>query len=480
MRFVDRAAYLRTTTFRLTVLSAALFAAAAGLIVFYVYGATANTLAGQTNRALESEVGDLQGSFRMPGGPNALNQEVVRRSFSDEFLYIFAHETGGHFSGNLDAMPAALEVDAEPSEFEYARAGEEGEPAEVRTARGMIVSFDGGYRLLVARDVTEDVRVVDRVAREAWTATVFIVILGLVTGGFLSWRFSSRLEDLNAVARDVMAGDLRRRAPRNYSGDELDALAGNLNEMLDRIERLMASMRYAGDAVAHDLRSPLTRLRNRLEASLREVEGEAKETIESTIEDADVLLSTFNSVLRLSRLESGEQRAELVRLDLSEVASDVAELYEPACEDAGLDFRVDIASGLYVRADRTLVSQALANLMDNAVKYTPEGGAVTLAARRIAPDRVELSVADTGPGIPDFERARVRQRFVRLEASRSEPGTGLGLSLVEAVAKIHGAEFILEDAAPESDESESDESGADEPDRENRGLRAALIFPARV
>lgn len=468
MRLLDRVGYLRTTTFRLTVLSAAVFAAAAGLIVIYVYGATANALAGQTNRAILAELADLQGSFRTPGGPNALNQEIVRRSFSDDFLYLFSHETGGVFSGNLDAMPAALAVDGEPGEFAYSRPRAGGQGEEARTARGAIVSFDGGYRLLVGRDVTEDTRVIDRVAREAWTATVFVVLLGLVTGGFLSWRFSSRLEDLNDVARAVRAGDFDRRAPRNHSGDELDALAGNLNDMLDRIERLMNSMRYAGDAVAHDLRSPLTRLRNRLEAALREADGQAAETIESTIEDADELLATFNAVLRLSRLEAGEQRAELVRLDPAQIAADMAELYEPVCEDSGLAFRADIQPGLIVRADASLLSQALANLLDNAVKYTPPGGAVTLTLRRAGTNRAELSVADTGPGVPESERERVLQRFVRLEASRSAAGTGLGLSLVQAIADLHGATLVLSDGGIGGDATQGP------------GLRAALSFPLAV
>jgi signal transduction histidine kinase len=328
-------------------------------------------------------------------------------------------------------------------------------------------SFPGGYRLLVGRDVTEDERVVDRVAREAWTATFLIVILGVITGAFMSWRFSLRLEALNAVARDVMGGDFERRAPRNFSGDELDSLAGNLNEMLDRIERLMASMRYAGDSVAHDLRSPLTRLKSRLEDTLRTAGAESRQSITEALEDADQLLATFNAVLRLSRLEAGEQRTEHVKLDPAPLIHDLAELYEPVCEDAGLSFTADIASGLTIRADRSLVSQAVANLLDNAVKYTPSGGAITLAVRRRPADQVEISVADTGPGIPKHERERVRLRFVRLEESRSAPGSGLGLSLVQAIADLHGAALELADAPGRA------------PDQ-SPGLMASIVFPKAV
>jgi signal transduction histidine kinase len=221
-------------------------------------------------------------------------------------------------------------------------------------------------------------------------------------------------------------------------------------------------MRYAGDSVAHDLRSPLTRLRSRLEDTLRSSDSDAHESVRQALEDADELLATFNAVLRLSRLESGEQRTEHVRLDPAPLVHDLAELYEPVCEDAGLAFTADVAAGLRIRADGSLVSQAVANLLDNAVKYTPSGGAVALALRRRDGDQVEISVTDTGPGVPAHERERVVQRFVRLEASRSKPGSGLGLSLVQAVADLHGATFELRDAPPDGD---------------SPGLAASIIFP---
>jgi signal transduction histidine kinase len=465
MSLERRLAYLRTTTFRLTLLSAALFASAAGLIVFYVYGATANTLARQTNRALAIEIEDLAGSFRA-GGPNALNREIVRRSLAgEEFLYLFARDSGRRISGNLNSLPDEFASRAEVARFEYGRTAADGEGVETRLARGALRSFSGGYLLLVGRDVTEDERVVGGVARIAWTATGFIVVLGLVTGAFISWRFSLRLEALNEVARDVMGGDFKRRAPRNFSGDELDSLAGNLNEMLDRIEKLMSAMRYAGDSVAHDLRSPLTRLKSRLEDTVRSSGDNPPESVRLALEDADQLLTTFNAVLRLSRLEAGEQRTEHVRLDPAPLIRDLAELYEPVCEDAGLTFRADIAPGLAIRADASLVSQAVANLLDNAVKYTPSGGAVTLAVRRRPGDQVEIAVADTGPGVPAHERERVVLRFVRLEESRTAPGSGLGLSLVQAVADLHGAALEFTDAP----DRKSDESP---------GLKVAIVFPS--
>jgi signal transduction histidine kinase len=286
-------------------------------------------------------------------------------------------------------------------------------------------------------------------------------------GAVVSRRFAERLGQVNQVARDVAAGDLQRRVPRNFSGDELDELAENLNTMLGRIERLTAGLRHAGDAIAHDLRSPLTRLRTSLEAGLRAAEHGAsgEETLREALSDTEDLLATFNAVLRIARLESGERRETLSLLDPAEIVSDLAELYEPVAEDASLAFETDIQTGLEVLGDRELISQALANLLDNAIKYCPEGGTVTLRLRRTAEGEREISVADTGPGIPQHERERVLERFVRLESSRSLPGAGLGLSLVKAVADIHNGHVRLGQTL-----------GADE--QGGPGLTAALVLPA--
>jgi len=460
-------AFLRTTTFRLTILSAGLFAASAALIVFYIYNSTARALALQTDRAIAVEVSEFSAKFSA-AGPNGLNQEVIRRRFSNEgSLYSFAYATGRLISGNLDPLPDDIQADGKVVRFTYAReVGASGE-VELRRARGALNALPGGYVLLVGRDVHEDEMVVARVARQTWTATGLILILGLLTGAFISRRFSSRLDGLNAVARDVMAGDLKRRAPRNHTGDELDTLSQNLNAMLDRIERLMLSMRHAGDAVAHDLRSPLTRLRARLESALLTNDADPKEVIQTALGDADELLTTFNAVLRLARLEAGEQRSELVDVELGPLIADLAELYEPACEDAGLEMLCEIEADRVVRADASLISQAVSNLLDNAVKYTPEGGAIAVRVRRRSSGRIEISITDTGHGIPAEDRERVVQRFVRLEVSRSAPGSGLGLSLVQAIAELHGARLELED-------------GPGSTDGEGFGLRVALIFPKAV
>jgi signal transduction histidine kinase len=272
---------------------------------------------------------------------------------------------------------------------------------------------------------------------------------------------------LAGVLDAVNAGDLGARAPVRGARDEFDELAQGLNEMLDRLERSMAGHKHAGDAIAHDLRSPLTRLRARLEAAYLDVEaGKADPTkaIEQALDDTDGVLKTFNAVLAIARLQAAGSAPDAVLFDPAELAADISELYEPLCEDKGIDFAAELTKGLQVRGNREFMAQALANLLDNAVKYTPSGGAIMLRVRRRSSGEVEFSVTDTGPGVPEADRARVIERFVRLENSRNQPGAGLGLSLVAAVAEAHGGRIELDEGPGKVGES-------------GPGLRVALILP---
>jgi len=246
----------------------------------------------------------------------------------------------------------------------------------------------------------------------------------------------------------------------------MDMLAEHLNAMLDHIDRLMKAMRYAGDSVAHDLRTPLTRLRTRLESAAIDL-GDTPEadTLFSAAEDASELLQTFDGVLRIARLEAGERRELLTDVDPKPMLDDLAELYEPACEDAGLSFTSEIASGVMVLADRGLLSQAVSNLIENAIKYTPEGGSIHLQLAKNKAGRAEISISDDGPGIPEEDRERVKERFVRLDKSRTLPGSGLGLALVDAVADLHRAEFTMDIGLGKTLESP--------------GLKAMLTLPRR-
>ena len=266
------------------------------------------------------------------------------------------------------------------------------------------------------------------------------------------------------ASRTIMVGDLSKRVPVYGSGDEFDRLSENLNVMLERIEQLVAGMREVSDNIAHDLKTPLNRLRNRAEAALRE-KGSAKSyrlSLESIIEEADDLIKTFNGLLSIARLETGAASGAMEEIDAGALILDVAELYEPAAEDKGLSLSAHAPEGVSLTADRQLIGQALANLIDNAIKYGGDGGAGGVIEASVAetPDAIEYIISDSGQGIPEQDCERVLKRFVRLEESRSRPGSGLGLSLVAAVAHLHGGEVRLEDNKP--------------------GLRAVLSLPRKT
>jgi len=337
-----------------------------------------------------------------------------------------------------------------------------------RRARGISgqLFFEGKAvaDIIVARDVEAISRAGDQITKTLLKSLALAAFLGLLSSLFVARRFARRVDAFNRLATDVRAGNLDRRAPRNYSEDEMDMLAEHLNSMLDHIDRLMQAMRYAGDSVAHDLRTPLTRLRTRLESAAVEL-GDTPEAdiLFDAASDADELLVTFDSVLRIARLEAGERRELLKPLNPKDTLEDLAELYEPACEDAGLSFTSDIEPKTQILADRGLLSQAVSNLLENAIKYTPKGGEIRLSLSRTKQNQVQISISDNGPGIPSFDRERVKERFVRLDKSRTLPGSGLGLALVDAVADLHQAELQMDDGL------------GDDVDRP--GLKISLIFP---
>jgi signal transduction histidine kinase len=270
--------------------------------------------------------------------------------------------------------------------------------------------------------------------------------LSLVGGLLMALGAQRRIAQLNRTTRQIIAGDLSQRVPLSGTRDEHEDLARNVNVMLDQIEGLLTGIRHVGDSIAHDLRGPLTRLRTRLEGLAGEAHP-SKQQIEACLSQADALLDTFNALLRIARVESGAYRSAFERLDLARIVRDVAELYQAAAEDKHIQLRCWSTDHAYVFGDRELLAQALTNLLDNAIKYTPTGGRIELRLAEIG-DRVCISVADSGPGVPAEERKRVLARFARLDEARSKPGNGLGLALVRAVAEQHDGTLMLEDNAP--------------------------------
>tara|TARA_R110000824_G_scaffold386283_2_gene580887 strand:+ start:32995 stop:34395 length:1401 start_codon:yes stop_codon:yes gene_type:complete len=447
---------LKTSTFRLAVIYLALFAASAITLLAYVYWNTAGFLARQTDEAVEAEITGLAEQYRQGGLPLLVHTVIQRSRDPGQSLYLVLDPAGRVLAGTLDARPG-VEPGADGwFDFNYNRKTLDG--TEVKAARARAFFLQEGYYLLVGRDVQERREIESLITNALIWAIGLTVALGLAGGLFMSRNMLARVDDINRSSRDIMEGDLSQRLPIAGTGDELDQLGRNLNAMLDQIEALMTGMRQVTDNIAHDLRSPLNRLRNRLEVTLMQEASPAdyRHALERTIAEADSLLGTFNALLMIARAEAGSLREAMTWVDLAAIVSDAAELYEPVAEQSNLTLHVEVEEGLQIRGNRELLSQATANLLDNALKHgLPQDAdtdrSVTVSARP-DPERpgrgVVLAVADHGVGIPAGERHHVLERFVRLEASRNTPGSGLGLSLVAAVTRLHGGRIELEDNHP--------------------------------
>lgn len=447
---------LRTQAFRIVAIYLAIFALSAFALVAFVYWNTARVLDRETDATIEAEVTGLVEQYqRLPF--STFTDVIIGRSVrGDQGLYLLTNNDHRVIAGNLDSWPQISAVENGLVEFSYER--RIGNTTRLRRARGQVFMLAQGFYLLVARDVDER-RQLESVFQTAllW-GTGLMILLGLAGGFLISRRVLARLDIINRTSGHIIEGDLSQRVPVHTRGDEFDDLAQNLNRMLDRIERLLHGIREVSDNVAHDLRSPLNRLRNRLElAAMRQPpDSETARDIDAAVQETDRLIGTFNSLLLIAEAEAGSVRESMREISLRDVIEGVAELYGPLAEEKNLHFSVEIPrEGAVIRGNRNLVSQALANLVDNAMKYGPGGGSVAVELENRGSKSV-LMVADHGPGIPPQDRERVTQRFVRLESSRNSPGTGLGLSLVAAVARLHDATLGFEDNHP--------------------GLRATLVF----
>jgi signal transduction histidine kinase len=446
----------RTTTFRLSLTYLALFGLAAVVAIFYIYWNTTVLLTRQLHETIDAELKGLAEQYTAGGLTRLVSTVADRSQTPGNSLYYVADPEGHRIAGNFSTISPGLSNSLGPVEFVYSRPAPGG--IETRLAFANVFRLPGGYRLIVGRDI-EDRRELARLIRSAMLWGLGVMALFGIGGGYwVSRNLLARIDAVGATTRTIMEGDLSGRLPVNGSGDELDRLSESLNLMLARIEQLMAGLREVSDNIAHDLKTPLNRLRNRVEAALRETYGEAdyREALEHTIEEADGLIKTFNALLSIARLEAGAGGDHKETLDVAALVRDVAELYEPVAEERGLMLRADAVEPVFIRANRQLLGQALANLIDNAIKHgAPEPAEGSKGAKpevsvtaRANGSMAEIAVTDRGPGVPASERERVLDRFVRLEASRSEPGSGLGLSLVAAVARLHGGTLRLEDNHP--------------------------------
>ena len=447
---------VRTTAFKLSLVYLIVFTLFAAFLLTYFAWNTRRLITEQITETVNSDVIGLSDQFRVAGLRRLVLIIDNRSRRPGSNLYLVTLPTGEALAGNVSSLDAGVIDRTGWSETTYRRAGD-AEPAD-SVALVHVSQLPGGYRLLVGRDLEERARLDESVWAAGQWSIALVVVLGLLGGFFITRRVLKRVDAMTASAQGIMSGDLSGRLPMTGSGDELDRLAEHLNAMLERIEALMHGLKEVSDNIAHDLKTPLTRLRNRSEAALRaaQSEGDYRAALETTIEESDGLIRTFNALLMIARAEAGQARDNFAAFDAAEIARDIGELYEPVAEEKGIDLKVAADAPAMISGNRELISQALANLVDNAIKYTapgtlpPDSGTLPTVVLTAANggDRILLSVADAGPGIPEADRGRAVERFVRLESSRTQPGSGLGLSLASAVARLHGGELRLEDNAP--------------------------------
>src|SRR3954469_5908572 len=467
---------LRSTAFRLLLAYLVVFAVFAFFTLGYVAWNARRVLDDQIVNTVEAEITGLEDQYRQGGIRRLVNVVERRAGEPGASLYLVTTSAGEHIAGNVGTLPPeVLQRTGGPGagscigqdarclyrEASYGRSGD----GDAMPHRAIVRVFvlPGGFRLLVGRDVEERTRLREVIRRAFGWSLLLVGALGLLGGWFVTRRVLRRVDDMTETTRTIMTGDLSGRLAVRGSGDEFDRLAENLNAMLDRIGELMMGMKEVSDNIAHDLKTPLTRLRNKADEAMRNAHtpDELRAALDGIIEESDNLIRIFNALLMIARLEAGNAREATADFDAAEVARSVTELYDAVADEAGVKLEAMVEPDLPVRGNRELLGQAVANLVDNALKYgaSPQAGepaSVTVGASR--QDRhVVISVADHGPGVPATDRTRVTERFVRLESARSLPGFGLGLSLAAAVARLHGGALRLEDNAP--------------------GLKAMLLLP---
>jgi signal transduction histidine kinase len=457
---------LRTTAFQLTLVYLLIFILFAASLLGYFALNTRRLITEQITNTVNTEISGLSEQYAQGGIRRLVIVVDLRSRRPGSSLYLVTTPTGEGLAGNVGSLEPGVLDHPGWLETNYRRL--DAPEGSDHRALVQVVQLPGGFHLLVGRDLEERERLFGIIQNAGQWSIALVIVLGLIGGFFVSRRVLKRIDAMTGTAQTIMAGDLTGRLPVAGTGDELDRLAENVNAMLERIEALMKGLKEVSDNIAHDLKTPLTRLRNRCEQALRNPkgEGEYRAALETTIAESDDLIRTFDALLMIARAESGQARDNMTEFDAAQIVRDVGELYEPLAEEKGIELKVDAPAEAPVRGNRELVSQALANLIDNAIKYAAPNGKVGDVANGVPGEtlngvpseiviaagkdgeRIALSVADRGPGIPEADRGRVVERFVRLEQSRSAPGSGLGLSLASAVARLHGGELKLEDNHP--------------------------------
>lgn len=453
---------MRTTALRLSALYILLFGLVATGLSIYMTAFSASLLKQQTEQALHEELKYIENAYNY-GGLSLLMRTIDYRSRQPgAFLYLVTDPMGRILAGNVARIELGLlkQDGFISTSFLYSRFGEHGKTSEHR-ALAVVFDLPNAMKILIGRDLDEPERFA-AVIRKA----VIIALAAMVGGALLIWFFVGRralqrIDQVTAASRRLMDGDFSGRLPVSGVGDEFDRLSTNLNVMLDRIEELNIGLRQVSDNIAHDLKTPLTRLRNRAEEALsgNKTKLEYRQVLESVIAESDQLIRTFNAILMISRIEASSAIEHLEMMNMKLILEDAVELYEPFAEESGVLLQLGDIFDKELKLNRELVAQTIFNLIDNAIKYASKdrGKAKVCLSMEYRDEHLLVVVSDNGPGIAEDKREKVTERFVRLEESRTQPGFGIGLSIAKAVMKLHGGELLLENANP--------------------GLRAVLLFP---
>lgn len=447
----------RSAGLRLALIYAVLFAVSALALELFLWFETSALLDRQLESAILTDVRGLTEQFDDGGLPGLIGtvRDRLATNVDDDAVYLLVDDYGRPLAGNLNRWPPGVLYPQHWYEVTVERAG------VAAPARVQRFDLRGGQHLLVGRDVRTRRQLRSLLTDVLFWAVIVLLLLAFAGALLMTRLFRRMLSNVSETSRAIASGDLSKRVRRTGRGDEFDRLAETINDMLDRIARLMDGVRQVSNAIAHDLRTPITRARARLEdaSAHAKTEDELHAAVDRALLDLDGIVAIFQALLRISEIEAGARRSAFADFDLSPVLVDLAELYSALAEDAGLSLDVVVPPALPIHGDRGLMQQAVANLLDNAIKFSPSGGSVTLRAEAVA-GGARVSVADQGAGIPEADRQRATERFFRGESARNTPGSGLGLALVAAVAQLHGGGLTLEDNAP--------------------GLRAVLSFQGRA
>jgi signal transduction histidine kinase len=440
---IDRGLF-RSAGFRFGLIYALLLAVSAAALAIFLWWATAGLLDRQTEAAIHADAQNLADRWSEGGLPALVItiEDRLTQNVDDDAIYFLANASMQRIAGNLERWPPTVTQAGQAYELPVQRAGTRS------LAHVQCYDLAGGLHLLIGRDVKVRAQLRTLLTDALLWAVIVVGLMATVGALVIRNLFRRTLANISATATAIAGGDFAQRVKLTGRGDEFDQVAEVINDMLDRIGRLMDGVREVSDAIAHDLRTPITRARARLEDAVLHAETpeDLRAAIERATADLDGIVAVFQALLRIAQIEAGSRRSSFARLDVVPLLAEVADLYGAVADERGISLQVETPAHVAAYGDRALIQQGIANLVDNALKFSPTGGSVRIVAS--VGNTVVITVSDQGPGIPAEERSRATERFYRGETARSTPGSGLGLSLVLAVARLHGGSLRLEDNRP--------------------------------